>query len=124
MGAGARADSLADSGADARRVGSELALTPPPHTRRAVVARIACLAWFALALGGALAQEPQPADYVWRLPRGFPTPAVPADNPMSEAKVALGRRLFFERRLSVTGRSSCASCHDPARSFSDGRAVA
>jgi len=88
------------------------------------VARIACLAWCALALGGALAQEPHRADYVWRLPRGFPTPAVPADNPMSEAKVALGQRLFFERRLSITGRSSCASCHDPARSFSDARAVA
>lgn len=39
---------------------------------------------------------------------------------MSDAKVALGERLFFEARLSVTGRYSCASCHDPARSFSDG----
>ncbi|HXW74887.1 MAG TPA: cytochrome c peroxidase [Steroidobacteraceae bacterium] len=63
-------------------------------------------------------------DYDWQLPRGFPTPAVPADNPMSDAKVALGRRLFFEPRLSLTGRYSCASCHDPARSFSDGRSVA
>jgi len=43
---------------------------------------------------------------------------------MSEAKVALGRRLFFEPRLSVTGKYSCASCHDPALSFSDGRRVA
>ena len=58
------------------------------------------------------------------MPRGFPLPAVPADNPMSDAKVALGRRLFFEPRLSVTGRYSCASCHDPARAFSDGRTVA
>jgi cytochrome c peroxidase len=62
--------------------------------------------------------------YTWRLPPGFPLPAVPAANPMSEAKVALGRRLFFEPRLSVNGRYSCASCHDPARSFSDGRTVA
>ncbi len=69
------------------------------------------------------ADTPPPA-YVWHLPRGFPTPAVPADNPMSEAKVALGQRLFFEPRLSVTGTYSCASCHDPARSFSDGRPVA
>ena len=38
--------------------------------------------------------------------------------------MALGERLFFEPRLSVSGRYSCASCHDPARSFSDGRAVA
>jgi cytochrome c peroxidase len=65
-----------------------------------------------------------PAAYVWHLPRGFPTPAVPADNAMSEAKVALGQRLFFEPRLSVTGQYSCASCHDPARSFTDGRPVA
>jgi cytochrome c peroxidase len=43
---------------------------------------------------------------------------------MSVAKVALGRRLFFEPRLGVTGRYSCASCHDPARAFSDGRPVA
>lgn len=62
--------------------------------------------------------------YAWHLPRGFPIPAVPADNPMSDAKVALGERLFFEPRLSVTGRYSCASCHDPARAFSDGRPVA
>jgi len=43
------------------------------------------------------------AAYDWHLPRGFPTPAVPVDNPMSDAKVALGRRLFFEPRLSVNG---------------------
>ena len=62
--------------------------------------------------------------FAWHLPRGFPIPAVPADNPMSEAKVALGRRLFFETRLSVTGQASCASCHEPIRAFSDGRRVA
>ena len=61
------------------------------------------------------------ASYAWQLPPGFPAPAVPPDNPMSDAKVALGRRLFFEPRLSVTGQYSCASCHDPSRSFSDGR---
>ncbi len=60
------------------------------------------------------------APYVWHLPRGFPVPAVPADNPMSAPKVALGERLFFDPRLSVTGHYACASCHDPERSFSDG----
>jgi cytochrome c peroxidase len=64
------------------------------------------------------------AAYQWHLPRGFPTPAVPIDNPMSGAKVALGRRLFFDPALSITGRYSCASCHDPVRSYSDGLAVA
>jgi cytochrome c peroxidase len=43
---------------------------------------------------------------------------------MSEPKVALGRRLFFDPQLSITGRYSCASCHDPARAFTDGRPVA
>jgi cytochrome c peroxidase len=40
---------------------------------------------------------------------------------MSTQKVALGRRLFFEPLLSITGHYSCASCHDPARSFTDGK---
>ena len=63
------------------------------------------------------------AEYAWQLPRGFPVPAVPADNPMSQAKVDLGRRLFFEPRLSLSGRYSCASCHDPSHSYADGRAL-
>lgn len=36
---------------------------------------------------------------------------------MSDAKVALGERLFFESRVSLTGRYSCASCHEPAHAF-------
>ncbi len=59
----------------------------------------------------------------WQLPRGFPEPHVPADNPMSAAKVALGARLFADPRLSVTGQYSCASCHDPGRAFTDGLAL-
>ena len=62
------------------------------------------------------------AEFSWRLPPGFAEPAVPADNPMSEAKVALGRKLFADPRLSVTGTHSCQSCHDPARAFTDGLA--
>lgn len=58
--------------------------------------------------------------YEWKLPRGFPQPAVPADNPMNEAKVALGHRLFADPRLSSTGDYSCQSCHAPERAFTDG----
>jgi cytochrome c peroxidase len=60
------------------------------------------------------------ADFAWTLPPGFPEPAVPADNPMSDAKVALGRELFADTRLSATGKHSCRSCHEPARAFTDG----
>ncbi|HWX79746.1 MAG TPA: di-heme enzyme [Steroidobacteraceae bacterium] len=63
-------------------------------------------------------------DFEWRLPPGFPRPAVPADNPMSIPKVELGRRLFFETGLSATGTYSCASCHRPELAFSDGKARA
>ncbi len=61
--------------------------------------------------------------YAWKLPRGFPEPAVPADNPMNAAKVALGARLFADPRLSATGDYSCQSCHAPQRAFTDGRAL-
>ena len=43
-------------------------------------------------------------DWQWNLPKGFPEPLVPADNPMSEAKFQLGRHLFFDKRLSGTAR--------------------
>ena len=43
---------------------------------------------------------------------------------MSDAKVALGCRLFFETRLSITNTYSCASCHHPELAFTDGRALA
>ncbi|HEV2700536.1 MAG TPA: cytochrome c peroxidase [Steroidobacteraceae bacterium] len=79
-----------------------------------------------LLLGPALVSAAAPAipAFEWHLPRGFPTPFVPADNPMSAAKVSLGQRLFQETKLSATGRYSCASCHDPLRSYTDGRALA
>ncbi len=60
----------------------------------------------------------------WQLPSHFPVPKVPADNPMSVEKVELGRLLFYERRLSGAGTSSCASCHQPDKAFSDGKVQA
>lgn len=49
---------------------------------------------------------------------------VPEDNPVTPEKIELGRRLFFDRRLSRDSSVSCSSCHDPERAFSDGRAFA
>lgn len=53
------------------------------------------------------------------LPPGFPAPPVPADNPLTPAKVALGERLFFEPVLSADGKVSCSSCHLPQHAFAD-----
>lgn len=58
--------------------------------------------------------------YDFELPPHFPEPEVPADNPMSEEKAALGRRLFYDPRLSINEKSSCATCHQQARAFTDG----
>ena len=70
------------------------------------------------------ALAPPPDGYDWRLPPGFPRPLVPADNPQSAAKVELGRRLFFDPGLSISGTVACASCHRPELAFTDGRSRA
>src|SRR5689334_1251495 len=49
---------------------------------------------------------------------------VPEANPLTPQKIALGRKLFFDKRLSRDGTLACASCHDPKLAFSDGRKVA
>lgn len=59
--------------------------------------------------------------YSWRLPPGFPYPNVPAENLMTEAKVELGRHLFYDRRLSLNQTQSCASCHKQQLAFTDGK---
>lgn len=50
----------------------------------------------------------------------FPTPITPQDNPSSTQKIALGKKLFHETRLSLDNTYSCASCHQPNRHFTDG----
>ncbi len=67
---------------------------------------------------------PPPAEpWEWSLPAGFPEPEVPADNPMSAAKVELGRHLFYDKRLSHNQTMACGSCHEQALAFSDGEAT-
>ncbi len=43
----------------------------------------------------------------------------PPDNPQTPAKVALGKELFFDKRLSEDNTQSCASCHKPEKGFTD-----
>lgn len=90
---------------------------------RRVIALPLCLA--AVAAAGALAGASRGSEpYALRVPLGLDlhVPA-PADNPITAARVELGRRLFFERRLSADGRTACSTCHQPARAFTDGRRV-
>ena len=57
----------------------------------------------------------------WDVPASFPSPLIPRDNPMSEARVALGRRLFYDTRLSGNQSMSCSSCHRQSKAFADAR---
>jgi cytochrome c peroxidase len=58
-----------------------------------------------------------------QVPRGIPQSLwrkrIPATNPMSAEKIALGEKLYFDKRLSASGSVSCAVCHDPANAFTD-----
>jgi cytochrome c peroxidase len=54
-------------------------------------------------------------------PRDQTRAVIPKDNPQTPEKIALGEKLFFDGRLSADGTVACATCHDPARAFTDGR---
>jgi cytochrome c peroxidase len=73
----------------------------------------------AVAMLATTACSPKKAStpYEWNIPAGFPAPTVPADNPMTVEKVALGERLFNDSRLSINQQQSCASCHLKAFAF-------
>src|SRR6476620_1062209 len=49
---------------------------------------------------------------------------VPEENPMTAEKIALGRRLFNDRRLSRDGSTACATCHEASNAFGDDRPIA
>jgi cytochrome c peroxidase len=65
----------------------------------------------------ALAAKPRVDDRLAPLPQVVPAPA---DNPTTPEKVALGKQLFFDQRLSGKNSMSCSSCHMPDRFFGDG----
>lgn len=96
-----------------------------PHSDEALLVLVLVLSACALFSTIAIAKiNPIAQHWRWQLPPTFPTPVVPADNPLTIAKVELGRYLFYDKRLSIDGRSSCGSCHIQALAFSDGRANA
>src|SRR5215470_11913248 len=76
-------------------------------------------------VSAAIARAQTPVPWVWpSIPSNFARPRVPADNPMTVEKVSLGRHLFYDTRLSGNGTQSCATCHEQARAFTDGRGQA
>ncbi len=62
------------------------------------------------------------------LPKGLPADLweilIPPENAVTAEKIELGRRLYYDTRLSADGTVSCATCHDPDLGFADGKKVA
>ena len=106
--------------------------TPPSRLARRLM--IGCaLALPTLVLAQTITQRPPPptipgrgGPIIVRQPRRIADVkmAIPPDNPQTDVKIALGRRLFFDAQLSIDRTVSCATCHEPERAFADTRPLA
>lgn len=70
------------------------------------------------------AEEAAPPPFVPGPPADFESPVIPADNPQTPEKVALGKQLYFDTRLSADGTRSCYTCHLVENGLTDGKPVA
>jgi cytochrome c peroxidase len=64
-----------------------------------------------------------PTPYTLSVPKGWPTPEIPANNPMTVEGIELGKMLFYDPILSVDSTISCSSCHSIQGAFTDNLAV-
>lgn len=84
---------------------------------------LVCFASCLLTFAPSLVVNPSRAEDLTKLVP-LPTKVVaPENNPTTPEKVALGKQLFFDARLSGDNTTSCASCHLPEKAFSDGLAT-
>jgi len=102
-----------------RRAPGNLARSGVFSVLAAAVVLFAGAAWSERMAGTSDAAEA--GEWRWEIPGWLPPPPVPADNPMSSAKVDLGRHLFYDARLSADGTIACSSCHIQAHAFADAR---
>lgn len=69
---------------------------------------------------GKIQDSPIGKPFTVKPPLGLPAVPVPADNPVTAESVELGRKLFYDKRLSSDNSLACAHCHDPKFYFTDG----
>ena len=81
------------------------------HSQHSSLTPLRALSCVFVTLGVALAAS--------SLPSYFPALPVPSDNPQTPAKIALGRQLFYDARLSADNTISCSSCHQQRFAFSN-----
>ena len=68
-------------------------------------------------------QEKRDNIYNMIIPLGLIEPDIPEDNPLTAAKIELGKKLYFDKRLSIDDTVSCATCHDPKFGFAENKKV-
>ena len=70
-------------------------------------------------------KKPPPEKFELKIPLGLDAEAqyIPENNPLTAEKVELGRKLYFDKRLSADNSVSCATCHSPKFGFTDGSPV-
>jgi cytochrome c peroxidase len=88
---------------------------------------LALTAAILIVLAGCAPKAPEEAvveTIEWPSVPGYAEMSVPADNPMTAAKVELGKQLFYDKRLSGDGSRSCYSCHLKENGLTDGRPTA
>lgn len=84
------------------------------HLLLLVIAVFSTTAW------GQAVDGPQPTASAQVNPLlGLPPLPIPADNPQTPAKIALGEKLFHDKRFSIDGTVSCANCHEASKAFTD-----
>ncbi|WP_439555553.1 cytochrome-c peroxidase [Dyadobacter sp.] len=84
------------------------------------IAFLAAAVWSLSSCSSRQDMEPEPQAYSFQVPAHFPQPVFNTHNPMSREGIELGRKLFYDVRLSANNKVSCASCHDPKLAFTDG----
>ncbi len=86
---------------------------------------VLALAVALLAAAPADARKGKTKGFQWDLPKGISQAdlRIPAGNPMTNAKVALGKLLYFDKRLSADNTVACATCHAPDKGFTDNAPV-
>ena len=94
------------------------AFSPPQSAVMVVMVGLAGVA-FALAWFGDGVVSAQEGAAMVEPPMGLPPAPMPADNPQTPQKIALGDKLFHDTRFSSTGEVSCATCHAAEKAFTD-----
>ena len=79
--------------------------------------------FFLVSLLACCKSEALDTPYVLNKPKHFPPPSIPADNPLTAAKIRLGRMLFYEKRISEDQKIACANCHKQEFAFGSDQAL-